>query len=208
MSSTTITRPAHTKPAAASEGVSFSLALDQASYLWTPESSRTMTATLTLHCQSAAPLTLHFTGGQEFDIALRDATGKQVALWSGGQAFFDHTQTITVTGERRWTATMALPEPSPGMPPRPGALFTPATYTATGYLTLAGEADDAVDVGQSGTASAGGTMQPDKAIARPILPPVVPPTASNAAVRSYSATVGFTVHADPLVLNQPAKTSA
>ncbi len=209
MSTTTITRPAHAKPAATAEGVSFSLGLDQASYVWTAASPRTLTATLILRCSSAAPLTLSFAGGQEFDIAIRDAAGRQVALWSGGQAFFDHVQTITVSGERRWTATMALPEPSLGTPPRPGgAPFAPAAYTATGYLTPAGEATGSLNVNQGGTASAssGHSMQPDMAIPLPIQPPVAFPPAT--APRVYSATVGFVLHADPVVLDQAPNASA
>ena len=207
MATSTMTRPTPAKPAATLPGVSFSLALDQASYLWTPQ-ARTLTATLVLRC--AAPMSLAFTGGQEFDVAIHDAAGRQVALWSAGQAFFDHVQTISVTGERRWTATMPLPEASGGVPPMPGgAPLRPAAYTATGYLTMA-----AGPVQEAG--GRGGVVQPDRAVARPPVPspipfppPVLPPVATpSMAPSAYSATVGFTVHADPVVLDQAPKASA
>ncbi len=206
MTTTTMTRAVKAGPTPVQQGVSFSLALDRASYLWTPQ-ARTLTATLVL--RSDMPLSLSFTGGQEFDVAIHDADGRQVALWSAGQAFFDHVQTLSVTGEHRWTATMALPEATGGVPPRPGgALVRAGAYTATGYLTLA-----ASPVHAGGP---GGAMQPDRTIARPPVPspipfppPVPPPvTTPSMAPSAYSATVGFTVHADPVVLDQAPKASA
>ena len=63
--------------------VSFSVALDQASYA----AADTATVRMTLRNTSATPLVLRFTSSQRFDILIRDAAGTEVYRWSAARAF-------------------------------------------------------------------------------------------------------------------------
>ena len=204
MTTSTLSRTAKTQTAHAAEGVSFTLALDSGSYVVRDGAPGKLTATLTLRCPKDAPLTLDFAGGQEFEIAIDDAAGDQIALWSAGQKFFDHVQTLTVEGERRWTATMALPRPPIAFPPaKPGgALFAASSYTATAFLMTIAPAAAA-------TGPSGG-MHPGVAHSN-VAPSVIGGTAAApsrpvVSPRPYSATVAFTVHSDPVILEGAAKT--
>ncbi|MBE7210990.1 MAG: hypothetical protein INR65_08215 [Gluconacetobacter diazotrophicus] len=190
MSVTTVAhRP--TAPHAGASGMSFGLMLDRDTYVQTGEAG-TLVATLVLHCPAGVTLPLAFADGQHFDVSIRDGTGRQVALWSEGRVFPDLAQTLSLSGEHRWQANMALP-------PAGGSVFAAETYTATGFLTAQAPAHPPV-----------GVMQPDGAagerVATPVRPgpvpvPFPPAAPSEPVVRAYSATVAFTVRRTPVVLD-------
>ena len=162
MSATIIDRP-NVKSASTRSGISFALKLDHDIY-FEPGATQ-LDATMTLVCPVATPVSLTFITGQQFDLEIRDAAGQQVGLWSRGRVFPDLVRTVTIKGEQKWTASMALPVRDSGDEP-----LDAVAYTLTGYLTTAGA-----------------------------------PTDGGGVVRAYSATVGFTVRASPVVLTQPAK---
>lgn len=78
---------------------------------------------LTLEASPAAPLTLSFASGQEYDVLLRNEDGNVAYLWSSTALFIQATHTRTITG--RWTTTVTLPKPVPG------------NYTVEGWMTTA-----------------------------------------------------------------------
>ena len=78
----------------AGPGLTFSLSIDRPVYfadfmppLDPARSTPVMQARLTIRNTSSTPVTLHFSSGQRYDLAIRDESGKQVFLWSEGQAF-------------------------------------------------------------------------------------------------------------------------
>ena len=160
--SATITDRPDVRPASTRSGISFALRLDHDIY--SAPSPAQLDATLTLICPARNPVSLTFVTGQQFDLEIRDAAGRQVGLWSRGRVFPDLVRTVEIRGEQKWTASMALPVTDGGGDP------LAAAYTLTGYLTTAG----APDVG-------GGIL------------------------RTYSATVGFTLRGRPVVPTTPDK---
>jgi len=84
-------------------------------------SSDSIDVRLTIEASPAEPITLSFASGQEYDVAVRNADGKVVYLWSSTALFIQATHTRTITG--RWTATVTLPKPMPG------------SYTVEGWMT-------------------------------------------------------------------------
>ncbi len=187
MSTATIVKPSPVfPPAAASGAVGFEMMLDRSTYVRTLGSS-SLTATLILRCPADTPVPLSFANSQHFDLALFDAGGQQIGLWSTGRVFSDLAQTIEFKGEHSWTATMALPIP--------GGTLSTASYYATGYL------NDAVVMTLS---DPGGGMQPDSVEGGSgVKSPIYLPPAAGTGGRRYSATVAFTVQERPAVLMSP-----
>ena len=185
--STTATRPSHVVLPPAPETVGFELMLDRSAYTRTPQAAL-LTATLILRCPVDAPVSLSFSNGQQFDLALFDASGRQVGLWSTGRVFSDLARTVEFKGEHRWVATMALPAVA-------GAL-SPASYLATGYLTGTVVATQA---------PAEGGVHPDTIWGGTGIVGLAPfpPPSSTTAGRRYSASVAFTVREDPVIPTSP-----
>lgn len=113
-------------------GISFTLQLDRNVYRFAPDAPR-IEATLTMRCERDAPLPLTFSG-QQFDFAIDDASGRQIALWSTGRVFPDYVEETKISGERTWKATMPLPPVG-----RIGDPLADASFTMTGYLLPLGE---------------------------------------------------------------------
>ncbi len=187
MSTATIAKPSPVfPPAAASDAVGFEMMLDRSVYIRTPEAS-SLTATLILRCPADTPVPLSFANSQHFDLALFDAGGQQIGLWSTGRVFSDLAQTIEFKGEHRWAATMVLPVP--------GGTLSTASYYAIGYL------NDAATITLS---DPGSGMRPDTVQGGSgVNSPVYLPPAAGTAGRRYSATVAFTVQNRSVVLMSP-----
>ena len=145
MSATIADRP-DVRPAATRSGISFALKLDHDIYL--EPGIPQLDATLTLLCPTATPVSLTFVTGQQFDLEILDASGQQVGLWSKGRVFPDLVRTVTIKGEQKWTASMALPVREGGDP-------LDAAYTLTGYLTTAGAPTDGGGVVRAYSATVG-----------------------------------------------------
>lgn len=92
----------------------FSVALDTASEEWT--------AMLRLR-SNGAQLKLNFLTSQEFEVVLRNDTGRIVWRWSDGRAFTQAVQTKIFAGD--WLQAVRLPRPAPG------------TYSLEAWLTTA-----------------------------------------------------------------------
>lgn len=90
-----------------------------------------LTATLRVQTNSTVPLKLRFATTQEFDVILRDETGKVIWKWSDGQVFAqsEHESSITLG----WTAQVQIP-----LPPSSGSIAQPAVYTVQAWLTTEG----------------------------------------------------------------------
>src|SRR5262249_50956314 len=86
----------------------------------------TIRVVLRISTSPAASVTLPFASGQEYDVVLRDASGKVVYTWSDGQMFTQALHELTVTGE--WSATVAIPRPAEG------------SYTVQAWMTTSGGA--------------------------------------------------------------------
>ncbi|HLX44687.1 MAG TPA: BsuPI-related putative proteinase inhibitor [Bryobacteraceae bacterium] len=90
-----------------------------------------LTATLRVQTNSAAPLKLRFATAQEYDVVLRDDSGKEVWKWSDGQVFaqVEHDRSIAVG----WTTQVQIP-----VPQSIGNNAQPAVYTLQAWLTAEG----------------------------------------------------------------------
>jgi hypothetical protein len=120
--------------------LSFGLAIDRPVYyanLMPPidpsQVAPWLTARLTIRNTTALPLMLQFNSGQQYDLAIRDASGRQVFLWSEGKAF---TQALTrldlSPGEKSFVVEARLAD-------RSGKPFPEGRYTAEAWLTTSGE---------------------------------------------------------------------
>ncbi len=96
----------------------------------TPPSSP-VSATFRLQLNSAAPLILPFSSGQEFDFTLRDSNGKSLWIWSADKTFVQALHQRNVTDE--WTETVEIPWPA-----APGGGLQPGNYTVEAWLTTTG----------------------------------------------------------------------
>jgi hypothetical protein len=94
----------------------FSVSFDRAA-------ANELTVMLRVDLNSGSTLPLTFASGQEFDIAVRDETGREVYRWSAGRSFIQAQHSITVEGE--WAASVSIPRPEPG------------TYSLQAWLTTA-----------------------------------------------------------------------
>ena len=92
---------------------------------WT-QAVNAVKVTLRLQSNSQVPVKLSFPTAQEYEILLRDSTGRVVWSWSAGQFFaqFGHDRIVTSD----WSATVALPKP-------PGSGPAPQSYTLQAWLT-------------------------------------------------------------------------
>jgi hypothetical protein len=93
-----------------------------------PVASGNPTATFRLQVNSAAPLNLSFSSGQEYDLALIDGNGTTVWRWSADKTFVQSTHQRTVTDE--WSATVEIPWPT-----APGGGLLPGNYTVQATIT-------------------------------------------------------------------------
>lgn len=103
--------------------VSFGLSLDRSSY----KAGDKVAARLSLRNTRPEPLVLDFNSGQEFDVAIVDAAGKEVYRWSAGRMFAQMLHDLSITGEKNWAAQLALP-----------AGLAPGKYSAQAWLTATG----------------------------------------------------------------------
>jgi len=69
-----------------------------------------VSATLRLQVNSPTPLTLSFTSGQEYDLALNDNAGNTIWIWSASRTFLQALHQRTVTDE--WSETVEIPWPA------------------------------------------------------------------------------------------------
>jgi hypothetical protein len=103
--------------------VSFEISLDKISY----QAGEKATARMALRNTRPEPLELQFGSGQEFDVLVIDAAGKEVYRWSAGRMFAQVLHSLTVSGEKNWVAQVSLP-----------ATLAPGKYSAQAYLTAVG----------------------------------------------------------------------
>jgi hypothetical protein len=68
--------------------------------------------TLRVQVSPGTTLSLPFGSSQEYDIAVRDNTGKVVYVWSASRSFLQSLQTVDVDGE--WSAQATIPKPAAG----------------------------------------------------------------------------------------------
>ncbi len=116
--------------------LSFSLAIDRPVYFadFMPpvdpaRSVPVLTARLTVRNSSALPLTLHFNTSQQYDLIIRDESGRQVFLWSEGRAFLQVLTQIELSpGEKTFLIEVRLAD-------RDGRTFPAGRYTAEAVLT-------------------------------------------------------------------------
>jgi hypothetical protein len=100
----------------------FSFTLDQTTY-----TGNFLTARLTVRNTQAQPLALTFPTGQQYDLVIRDVSGKEVYRWSAGKLFTQVLVSESIVGERNWTVLAPL---------NPGGQRLPAgNYTAEGIET-------------------------------------------------------------------------
>jgi hypothetical protein len=116
-------------------GLGFSALLDKYTYSH-GSSPAVLKVTMTLTNKADRNVTLAFPTSQEFEVIVRDATGRDVARWSRGLAFLQVEQRRLVTpGVRVWLAELPLVERSavPGGPA--DVLLANGNYTAVIRLT-------------------------------------------------------------------------
>ncbi|MCC6393351.1 MAG: hypothetical protein IT167_22310 [Bryobacterales bacterium] len=91
--------------------------------------SPTLEATLRLRVNSPLPVKLNFPSSQEFEVLLRDETGKVIWKWSDGQMFAQvlHEKQVAV----EWTIPVPIPRPVASGGPQPG------NYTLQAWLATA-----------------------------------------------------------------------
>jgi Intracellular proteinase inhibitor len=95
-----------------------------------------VSATLRLQVNSPTPLTLSFTSGQEYDLALNDNAGNTIWIWSASRTFLQALHQRTVTDE--WSETVEIPWPAaPGGGLQPGDYTVRATVTASASTPFA-----------------------------------------------------------------------
>jgi len=93
-----------------------------------------LTARLTIHNVTAAPVTLQFSSGQQFDLAIREAGGGQALQWSAGKFFIQSLTRVELgPGEARsFPVELRLAG-------RSGKTLPEGRYTAEGWLTTVGD---------------------------------------------------------------------
>jgi len=89
-----------------------------------------VSATFRLQVNSSSPLTLSFSSGQEYDLALNDSAGNTLWTWSASRTFLQSLHQRTVTDE--WSATVEIPWPA-----APGGGLQPGDYTVRASVTAA-----------------------------------------------------------------------
>jgi hypothetical protein len=94
-----------------------------------PPQSEEATVTLRLESDPNIPLKLAFNSGQEYDVAIRDESGRVVWSWSAGRAFIQSLHEKNVVGG--WTLTVAAPR---------SVLLAEGSTTVQGWLTTAPDA--------------------------------------------------------------------
>ncbi|MCX6620080.1 MAG: BsuPI-related putative proteinase inhibitor [Acidobacteria bacterium] len=104
--------------------LSFSLGLDRCVYYGSSAGVRPLVAVarLTLTAREN-PVTLLFSSGQSFDLAVHHEKGGEVYRWSSGKAFTMALREEVVEGERNWALAAELGKLGPGK------------YTAEAWLT-------------------------------------------------------------------------
>lgn len=103
--------------------VSFRLALDNNTY----SPAARLNARLTLANRQNELIRLTFPSAQRYDLAIRDAAGKEVYRWSEGKAFAQIFGSIAVGGEMHYLVSVPL-----------GGL-APGDYSVEAWLATAGE---------------------------------------------------------------------
>lgn len=119
--------------------VSFSLAIDRpvyfADFMPPVDPARAvpaLQARLTIRNTSALPLSLVFNSGQQYDLAIRDESGRQVFLWSEGKFFtLALTRLDLSPGEKTFLIEVRLAD-------RTTKTFPEGRYTAEAWLTTTG----------------------------------------------------------------------
>ena len=113
-------------------------------------------ATFRLHVNSKLPLTLSFSSGQEYDLALKDSAGATLWKWSASQTFLQALHQRIVADE--WTATVEIPWPttSEGVL-QPGDYTVEAVVTNTDPLPFA--ATVPVTIGSAAMSTAGNVQR-------------------------------------------------
>jgi hypothetical protein len=110
--------------------LSFTLAIDRPVYNTDP--APVMQARLSIRNTSSLPVTLPFSSGQQYDLAIRDAAGRQVFLWSESKAFIQVlTQFDLNPGEKTFVIEVSLAD-------RTGKALPQGRYTVEGWLTTIG----------------------------------------------------------------------
>jgi hypothetical protein len=87
-------------------------------------------ATFRLHVNSKLPLTLSFSSGQEYDLALKDSAGATLWKWSASQTFLQALHQRIVADE--WSATVEVPWPTTA-----AGVLQPGDYTVEAVVTNA-----------------------------------------------------------------------
>lgn len=72
-----------------------------------------LAVTLRLQLSPAPPITLTFPTSQQYDLVVRDDTGKVVYQWSDGRFFSQSEHSISVSSE--WNTEFRVPAPGPGV---------------------------------------------------------------------------------------------
>ncbi len=112
--------------------VHFSLAIDRPRYSSNLMPIPVLTARLTIRNTSALPLTLDFSSGQRYDLAIRDSAGRQVYLWSEGKAFILVLGRLELSpGEQVYLVEVPLAD-------RNNRPFAAGRYTLEAWLTTVG----------------------------------------------------------------------
>ena len=117
--------------------LSFSVALDKTVYAAGEQTS----VRLATRNTTPDPLTLQFTSGQRFDIAIRNAAGEDVYRWSATRTFPAVLGSETISGgERNWSDVITLANGS-------GQVLPAGHYTLAAWLTDTEPARFAATVG-------------------------------------------------------------
>ncbi len=103
---------------------SFRLSLDQASYA----AGARLAARMLFVNTTGQPVRVAFGSAQRYDVAIRDAAGRQVYRWSQGRAFAAIFGTVEFRGETHWLVSVPL-----------GAL-APGRYSIEAWITSEGAA--------------------------------------------------------------------
>ncbi len=111
--------------------ISFTLTLDRAAYA-AKLAPAVMTARLTLRSTHSEPVTLQFSTGQRYDLALKNEAGEVAYRWSDGKVFPLVLGSETIgPGEKNYAVEVRLAE-SGDIPLAPGR------YTAEAWLATTG----------------------------------------------------------------------
>jgi hypothetical protein len=88
----------------------------------------TITAALRIQQPLGTQLRLHFWSGQEYDLRLRDSTGRVLYTWSADKLFLQAQHELLIAGS--WSVNVSLPQP-------PATPEGPHVYTIEAWLTTA-----------------------------------------------------------------------